>query len=174
MSKVSIKMLEAYLKRFGWSRYQVRQEQGEKEGAITALWGPAGGHTYGLIIDPIEEKQVLMFHVPKVLSAPQRSTSDKALLELLTALGQINYQIILGKFSYDPRDGEVRFSITLPTDDNTVTYQQFQHCMGVLITAVERYRPTLEQIARGEKTHRDLGEEDEVTEILRRLLDGLR
>lgn len=173
MTKVSLKMLEAYLKRFGWSRYETRRERGEKEGVITALWGPAGGHTYGLIIDPIEEKRVLSFHVPRVLSAPQDGTSSKCLLELLMALGQINYQIILGKFAYDPRDGEVRFSITVPTDENTLTYEQFQHCMRVLVATVEHYRSPLEQIARGEKTHHDLREGDELAVILRRLLDDL-
>lgn len=171
MSKVTIKMLEVYLKRFGWSHYETKREEGEKEGLIIAPWGRAGGETYGLVIDPVEEKEVLLFHVPRVLSAPPGRTPSNCLLELLMALGRINYQIILGKFSYDPRDGEVRFSVTMPTDKNTLTYEQFEHCMGVITRTVERYHPLLEKIVRGEKTHRDIGEADELATLLRHLLD---
>lgn len=175
MGKVTLKMLEVYLRRFGWTRYEIRGEEGEKEGLIHALWGRPGGKTHALVIDPIVEKGVLIFHVPKILSAPFEDTSSQCLLELLIALGRINYQILLGKFSYDPNDGEVRFSITMPIDKNTVTYEQFEHCMNVLIQTVEKYNTILGQIARGEKTHRDIGsgEGEILMMVLRRLLSDL-
>lgn len=173
MSKISIKLLEVYLKRFGWKRYETRSEEGEKEGLIITGWERAGGEKHPLIIDPIVEKEVLRFEVPKVLSAPIDSTPSQHLLELLIALGQINYQIIIGKFSYDPRDGEVRFSVTLPTDKNTLTYEQFEHCMRVITTTIEQYHPLLKQIVEGKKTHRDVGEESDLRALLRRLLEDL-
>lgn len=169
---VTVRTLEGYLRRFGWNRYQTKREEGEREGLILTSWGGVSGE-YILSIDPIEEKQVLIFHVPRILSAPLDGTPSNCLLELLIALGRINYEIILGKFSYDPRDGEVRFSLTLPTDRSNFTYEQFKHCMEVIVRTVEIHRPLLQQIARGEKTHRDVGETDElVLALLRRLLDG--
>ncbi|MCX7841305.1 MAG: YbjN domain-containing protein, partial [Anaerolineae bacterium] len=122
MSRVSTKMIEVYLKRYGWNHFQTKSEPGEKEGVVITGWGTLGGDKHILVIDPIEEKQVLTFHV-QVFKVPMERTSSEHLRELLVALGQINYRIILGKFSYDPSDGEVRFSLSVPTDNNTITYE---------------------------------------------------
>lgn len=173
MSNVTVKTLEVYLRRFGWSHYKVISQESEKEGMILTGWGAPGGRQYVLLIDPITEKNGLIFYIPKILIAPPNTTPSNYLLELLMALGQINYQIILGKFCYDPRDGEVRFSLTMPTDKSELSYEQFKHCMDVVISTMERYHTLLEKILRGEKTHRDLGEADILLEILRRLLDDL-
>lgn len=67
-------------------------------------------------------------------------------------MGFINYRIILGKFAYDPRDGEVRFSVDIPIDENTVTYEQFEHCLGVAVKTVDEYAPKLRAIVKGQKT----------------------
>lgn len=172
MTNVTIRTLEVYLRRFGWSRYKVIQEEGEKQGMILTGWEGLG-RQHVMAIDPIEEKNVLIFQVPQILSAPPESTPSNRLQELLIAIGKINYQIILGKFSYDPRDGEVRFSLAIPTDKSNLTYEQFKHCMEVTTFTVERYQPLLEKILRGEKTHRDIGETEVLTELLQRLLDRL-
>lgn len=173
MSKVSTKMVEAYLKRYGWDRFQTKTETGEKEGVVITGWGSLGGDKHILVIDPIEEKKVLTFHV-QVLNAPLDRTPDEHLRELLVALGQINFQIILGKFGYDPRDGEVRFSIAVPTDNNTVTYEQFKHCLDIIVRTIELYHTPLSDIAKGRKTHRDIGMGNELSDILRRLLQDSR
>ncbi|MCS6923532.1 MAG: YbjN domain-containing protein, partial [Fimbriimonadales bacterium] len=79
---------------------------------------------------------------------------------LLTAMSFINYRIILGKFAYDPRDGEVRFSVDVPIDENTFTYAQFFHSMGVVIKTVEQYTPKLRAIWSGQLTAQQFIEED--------------
>jgi len=98
------------------------------------------------------------------------------------AMGFINYRIILGKFAYDPRDGEVRFSVDVPIDENDLSYEQFQHCMGVAVTIVEEYAPKLRAIVAGEKTaqqflEEELGSEAEMAaafgQLLRELLERL-
>jgi hypothetical protein len=61
-------------------------------------------------------------------------------------------QLILGKFAYDPRDGEVRFSVSVPIDENDLSYEQFQHCILAVVKTVEEYAPKLKAIAAGEKT----------------------
>lgn len=174
MSNVTVKTLEVYLRRYGWSHYKTVREEREKEGLILTGWEAVSGRRYGLIIDPIEEKSVLLFHVPQLLSAPPDRTPSNYLLELLMALGQINYQIILGKFSYDPRDGEVRFSITIPTDKSNLTYEQFKHCLDVITLTMDRYHKALEEILQGKKTHRDIGagEIEALLQLLRRLSES--
>jgi hypothetical protein len=91
-------------------------------------------------------------------------------------------QLILGKFAYDPRDGEVRFSVDVPIDGNDLSYEQFQHCILVVVKTVEEYAPKLKAIAAGEKTaqqllEEELGSEAEMAaafgQLLRELLERL-
>lgn len=63
----------------------------------------------------------------------------------------LNYSIILGKFSYDPRDGEVNFAINVPVDENTFTYEQFEHCLRVMALSVDKYTPIFKAIVAGTK-----------------------
>lgn len=170
---VSVKTIEQYLRRYGWSRFEAREEPGEKEGIVLTGWKGLGDSQHIMVIDPIVEKNVLVFHVPKVLSAPLDGTSPEHLRELLVALGKINYQILVGKFGYDPRDGEVRFTVVVPTDNISLTYEQFEHCMRVITTTVERYGPTLQDIIRGDKTHHDLDSPSDLMGVLRRMIGDL-
>ncbi|WP_448601438.1 YbjN domain-containing protein [Thermoflexus hugenholtzii] len=150
--EVTLELLEGYLRRFGWSRYRAEPEPDEREGRLLTGWRlKPEDPGYVMIIDPIVEKNVLVFHVPQLLSAPPERTHPDRLRELLIAIGLINYRIILGKFSYDPRDGEVRFTLAMPTDRNTLTYEQFEHCMRVTIAMVEQHVPRLRAILGGEE-----------------------
>jgi hypothetical protein len=182
-TQVTLELLKGYLERFGWSRYKAVDEPLEKEGIIYTGWrsseAPEG---YNMAIDPMVEKNCLSFRVPKVLVAPRDTTPAERLTELLMAMGFINYRIILGKFAYDPRDGEVRFSVDVPIDENDLSYEQFQHCMGVVVKMVEEYAPKLRAIVAGEKTaqqflEEELGSEAEMAaafgQLLRELLERL-
>ncbi|MFN3421840.1 MAG: YbjN domain-containing protein, partial [Armatimonadota bacterium] len=118
--------------------------------------------------DPVVERNYLSFRVPKILTAPLDTTPIWRINDLMVAMSFINYRIILGKFAYDARDGEVRFSVDIPIDENTVTYEQFQHCLGVAVKTVEEYAPKLRAIANGEKSAKDfIAEELESEEVAR-------
>jgi len=182
-TQVTLELLKGYLERFGWSRYKVVDEPFEKEGVIYTGWRSSEeAEGYNMAIDPMVEKNCLSFRVPKILMAPRDTTPTERLAELLMAMGFINYRIILGKFAYDPRDGEVRFSVDVPIDENDLSYEQFQHCLGVAVKMVEEYAPKLKAIAAGEKTAQEfideeLGGEAEAVaafgQILRELLERL-
>lgn len=183
MSNVTLKMLTDYLERFGWSRYKAVDEPFEKEGIIHTGWRSSDEHDgYRLTIDPIVEKGCLSFRVPEILKAPLEDNPER-LDDLTLALGFINYRIILGKFAYDPRDGEVRFSVDVPIDENTFTYAQFVHTMGVVIKTTEQYAPKLREIWTGQLTARQFIDEDigaefgrmrsAMAKMLRELLDAL-
>ena len=159
--EVTLELLEGYLRRFGWSRYRVEPEPNEREGRILTGWRlKPGDPGYVMIIDPVVEKNVLIFHVPQLLSASPEHTASDRLMELLIAIGLINFRMILGKFSYDPRDGELRFTLALPIDQNVLTYEQFEHCMRVTVAMVEQYTPRLQAILGGEEKWTDLLDED--------------
>ena len=182
-TQVTLELLKGYLERFGWSRYKVVDEPFEKEGVIYTGWRSSEeAEGYNMAIDPMVEKNCLSFRVPKVLVAPRDTTPAEQLAELFLAMSFINYRIILGKFAYDPRDGEVRFSVDVPIDENDLSYEQFQHCLGVAVKMVEEYAPKLKAIAAGEKTAQEfideeLGGEAEAVaafgQILRELLERL-
>ena len=151
-TQVTLELLKGYLERFGWSRYKAVDEPFEKEGIIYTGWRSSEEEEgYNMAIDPMVEKNCLSFRVPKILMAPRDTTPTERLADLLLAMGFINYRIILGKFAYDPRDGEIRFSVDVPIDENDLSYEQFQHCLGVAVKMVEEYAPKLKAIAAGEK-----------------------
>jgi hypothetical protein len=161
--EVTLELLEGYLRRFGWSRYRAEPEPNEREGRILTGWRlKPEDPGYFMIIDPVVEKNVLIFHVPQLLSAPPERASSDHLRELLIAIGLLNFRMILGKFSYDPRDGEIRFTLAMPIDQNTLTYEQFEHCMRVTVAMVEQYVPHLRAILGGEEKWTALLEEEKV------------
>lgn len=173
-TQVTLDLMKQYLERFGWSRYKAVEEPMEKEGIIHTGWRSSPDvEGFNLAIDPMVEKNCLSFRVPKILTVSLDETPEERLKDLMVAMGFINYRIILGKFAYDPRDGEVRFSVDIPIDENTVTYEQFEHCLGVTIKMVEEYAPKLKAIANGEKSVKDFiadetkGEMAAASELLR-------
>ena len=182
-TQVTLELLKGYLERFGWHRYKAVDEPLEKEGIIHTGWRSSEeAEGYNMAIDPMVEKNCLSFRVSKVLVAPRETTPAERLADLLMAMGFINYRIILGKFAYDPRDGEVRFSVDVPIDENDLSYEQFQHCLGIAVKTVEEYAPKLKAIAAGEKTAQqfldeELGGEAEAAaafgQLLRELLERL-
>jgi hypothetical protein len=180
MASVTLQMLKGYLERFGWSRYQAVDEPYEQEGIIHTGWrSSAESEGYTMTIDPMVERNCLSFKVVRILSAPLDSTPRERLSDLWLAMSYINYRIILGKFAYDPSDGEVRFSVDVPIDQNTFTYEQFTHTMGVVIKTVERYAPILRRIVAGELSAEQFIAEDrghamrQIREAFGGLLRGL-
>lgn len=183
MHEVTLKMLTQYLEQFGWSNYQAVDEPFEKEGVIRTGWRSSSDEEgYQMAIDPMVEKSCLCFRVTGVLTAPLAEDAERV-RELTLAIGFINYNIILGKFAYDPRDGEVRFSVDVPIDENTFTYAQFLHVMRVAIESTELYAPKLHSVWSGEITAQQfidasVGQQmdtvrDMMAGVLRQLLEAL-
>lgn len=158
-SQVTLDQLKGYLEQFGWSRYQAVQEPFEKEGVLLTGWKSSpDAEGYKVSIDPMVEQGCLSFKAHGLLHAPPDETAPDILKELLVALGCLNFRMILGKFSYDPRDGEVRFSVDVAIDDNTITYEQFHHCLRVVVAMVEEHVPNLKAILEGRKKAKDVCE----------------
>lgn len=156
-SQVTLEQLKGYLEQFGWHKYEAVQEPFEKEGVLLTGWRSSPqAPGYEVSIDPMVEKGCLSFKAHKLLHAPPDTTPPDILKELLMALGCLNYRMILGKFGYDPADGEVRFTVDMAIDDNTITYEQFHHCLGVVVAMVEGHVPDLKAILEGKKKAQDV------------------
>lgn len=161
-TRVTLKLMHKHLEKYGWHKYEITEESTEKEGIIRTGWSSSSepGRTYIMTIDPMVEKNCLSFKVLSILTAPLDETPADKLKDLLIAISFINYRIILGKFAYDPRDGEIRFSLDIPIDKNTVVYEQFKHCLNVIVMTVEEYGPKLKAIVEGKKTSKEFIEEE--------------
>ncbi len=184
MKRITLQLIMEYLERFGWKNYEAVDEPSEQEGVIYTGWKASeSSPVYMLCIDPMVEKNCISFRTQSLLEAPMGQVIPEQLFNLLMALLWINFRIIVGKFSYEPVRGEVRFSIDIPIDENTLSYAQFVHSLGLLIEIVETYVPVIKKIREGEITaeqfiHHDIRgeillERRELSDSLRDLLKGL-
>lgn len=154
--EVTTTLIETYLDRHGWSVHQAVPEEGERQGIVLTGWGAATGEVWTMVIDPMAERKALSFRVPGVASAPPDATAADRLSGLLTAIGFINYELILGTWAYDPRDGEVSFRVSIPTDGGRLTYDVFEHCLRTTVVAVEAVAGALRGIVAGTTTAADV------------------
>lgn len=176
--QLSLQLLTQYLERYGWNHYRTVDEPFEKEGLIITGWQSSlADEGYKMVIDPVVEKNCLGFKVPFLVEASREATTADRLADLLMAIGFINFRILLGKFAYDPKDGEVRFSLYIPTDGDALTYELFAHCMRATTVTVKEYAPKLRDILAGKMTAHQLIKEENSTSILEMLAqlgEGLR
>ena len=134
--EVTTKLIGEYLDRYGWNSHRELPEPGEKEGLVGAGYN-VGGEDHVMFIDPILEKNAVVFRVGAVASAPADSTASDRLNGLLLSMAALNYKLILGHWAYDPRDGEVVFKASIPIDGGELDYKQFEHCLLGVVAAVE-------------------------------------
>lgn len=152
-TQVTLELLKAYLEKAGMQGYQ-------KEEKIYTGWQSKPGQGYVIVIRVHSDKNMVSFVVPDVLTVPPLLYPPERLREFLMALLFLDFELMLGKFSYDPRDGEVRFEIFVPVDEATLTFDQFTHCIKVMLATVEAEVPKLKAMLEGKKSlHEFLQEE---------------
>lgn len=145
---VTTKRIGSYLEKHGWSKYDVMDEKDEEEGIVMTGWRSSAGATM-MMIDPMKEKNCLSFKAVKVIMAPPSSTPTDQLVGLLMAMSYLNFRLILGKWSYDPSDGEVRFELGIPIDDDDLSFEEFDHCLRAVIASVDSDGERLKAVAEG-------------------------
>jgi hypothetical protein len=159
-----IDQITAHLQKYGWQKFQAVPEIGEAEGVVMTGWsmnpGDPASETHALAIDPIVEKNALQFRARNVLKAPPDSTAADRLSGLLLAMSALNYKLIIGNWAYDPRDGEVLFRFGLPLHTKILSYEDFEHCLNVIIAAVEVDGAKLKEVIAGTKTGHEVAVEE--------------
>lgn len=150
-TSVTIEVLCHHLEDFGWKRYKVVDEPLEREGMIFTGYVDESNRPHKVIIDPMVEKGVLRMFAPEVVVAPRDTTPKDRLFELLLAITAINARSTLASFSYDPRDGDVTISVSMPIDENDISFEQFKRSLEALLWGISTFRPGLQAIVDGKK-----------------------
>lgn len=143
----NIRDIGAYLERFGFQNYKIIAD------------GPDGGHLLtgwdGKYVSSIEvnhRTNTVMFVVPGIAAAPRDQISPGRLADILMAVGFANYALLIGRFAYDPNDGELRYNYVMPIDNATLTFEQFNHVMTATVQTVDYWAPRLRAACEGART----------------------
>jgi Putative bacterial sensory transduction regulator len=94
------------------------------------------------------EAAVLLITVPNVLRAPQDghgAPGPEALDTFLRYLMDINYKLMVGRFGWDHRDGELIFEIAILCTDVDVSRDQFMANLVLAVQTVEKRYPHLQR-----------------------------
>lgn len=72
--------------------------------------------------------------------------TEQQVADVCQFLLQHNYQMVLGNFERDPRDGEIRFRIALPYRNNSVTTEQANWCLEIGTISADNGMEKVEQL----------------------------
>jgi hypothetical protein len=89
-----------------------------------------------------DESDTVYFYVERYLVVPSDHARAAAVLRRLM---ELNWQLLVGKFEWNPRTGEVRLSATLNTDSN-FDRRAFRSIVRALDTIAARYGAELNDL----------------------------
>jgi len=153
--------IEEYLRRKGWK--YVRMD----DYVLTGLTSPSGRH-YLIVVKVDRDRKTVLFlfnpvkRPPDALASvavggtfmvkvhPDQGHSPQRVAEVCEALMHWNYTILLGSFERDHRDGEIRYRVAVPYRDTDFTFDQFNWCVLVSISTLDRVMPRIEKLADGD------------------------
>lgn len=113
----------------------------EKETILVVSSGCNG--VYHLILRRVEDGEGLLLRVQGLaIARSDHPFKAKVLETLLTE----NHRVKIGRFCYDPNDGEVYLDWFLPLEDGTVTSQQLKRCIIALFHLADEMMPRLRRL----------------------------
>ena len=77
--------------------------------------------------------------------------SSQQVAEVCQSLMHKNYQIVLGCFERDERDGEIRFRIAIPYRDTSLTVEQVNWCIDIATGTMEAVMSEIEKMIGSER-----------------------
>jgi hypothetical protein len=119
--------IEKHLRRNDWHFHKVPRTKG-----LFSTGFLVRGHPLDLLIHDLAAREVLLFLVPHIVYVERGRRTEFA-----DILSKLNWDVLLGAFEMDHRDGEVRYKIALPTDDAVITDEQIGHCIEALWGTLE-------------------------------------
>ena len=150
--QTTIGLLTGYLPRYGWPGFQVIEDTREGGKILTGWHSQFVDESRVMFIALDHGQNTLLLAVPALVSAPQETMPIGQLADVLMALGFANFALSIGRFAYDPRDGEIRFEIGMPIDNAAITFEQFAQLLSVAQAAVSYWAPRLNDVAEGERS----------------------
>ena len=128
----------------------------EREVVELAFHGEHGQWRMILGLQQNGETRKLLMIVPHV-----GTVTTKRRVESLEALMAVNYRIALGKFGFDPEDGEVRLEDAIGIGTQGVSFEQFYLVFHALMQTMAMYSSLLPRIVYGNVTVKDAIQECE-------------
>lgn len=104
--------------------------------------GPTTRRELPIRIQYSDRTDTVYLYVERFLLAPQDAPTTDALMRRLM---ELNWQMLLGKFEWDPTDGEVRLAMVLNTDSN-FDRRAFRSAVRGLVQLADRYGPELRSL----------------------------
>jgi len=151
--QVSTKLIAAHLKHHGWAKFQVIEDTAEMTVIHTGWKSDLDDKVpHNLSIHVNRNRSVMLFKVPQLASAPPESMSPGRLADLLMAIGFANFALALGRFSYDPSDGEITFEYGFPFHNASISPEQFGHILDAFTHTVGYWGPRVNDVCGGERT----------------------
>ena len=135
-SGVDLVYLTNYLDRMDL-KYEANEE---RSAANLVMVGDHGKYDTYVIADPSTALAFIVIGDYLTVPAEHRNC-DKVLRELM----KLNWDLNVGKFEWDPSDGEVRFSFTFSTE-NGVGFEAFEAVFGTLIHTADEKIEALQKI----------------------------
>lgn len=151
MERTTIKLLTKYLPRYGWAAFNVVEDTAAG-GKILTGWGSPIQGVRPMFITIDHQKDTLLVVCPALATAPQDAMPVGQLADTLTAVGFANYAMLLGRFCYDPQDGEIRYEFGMPIGGAQMSYEQFEHMLNATVAAVTYWAPRIQEAAMGART----------------------
>ncbi len=150
MEKTSIELLTEYLPKYGWRGYKVLEDT-PRGGKVLTGWASPLGNVRPMFISIDHGQDVMLLVCPALAMAPQDEMPVGQLADVLTALGFANFALTIGRFCYDPRDGEIRFEFGMPIGASTLSYEQFERMLNTTKAAVGYWAPRFKDAAAGDR-----------------------
>lgn len=133
---VDLAYLTRYLDRMGL-KYEINDERRFARMVV------AGDHgKYDIYVLANTESALAFIIIGDYMTVrPDHRNCDKVLRRLM----ELNWQLNVGKFEWDPSDGEVRITFTFSTE-NGVGYEAFKAVFETLAVTADQYKEELERL----------------------------
>ena len=150
--KTTIDLLASYLRKYGWSAFQVIEDTSDGGKILTGWHAQFVDQSRVMFLAVDHRQDMLLLVVPALVSAPQEKMPIGQLADVLMALGFANFALAIGRFCYDPSDGEIRFETGVPIDSAALSFEQFSPLLNAAQAAVGYWAPRLKDVAESKRT----------------------
>jgi hypothetical protein len=139
MAKTSIEQISQYLNKLN-IQHDVKHEH---DLIISKIAGTNSIYTFGFALQ--ESSNTFVMLTPYLAKAmPGVNMPESHLPTVMELLLDINYKLALGAFERNRSDGEIRFTISVPTEDSSPTEAQMLHLLAACLFSVDTYYPAIQ------------------------------
>lgn len=143
--EISVEDVAAYCTELGLLN-RITPEQASVQVALTLRSG-----SYMVWLQPQLGRSILGLFIRNVLVAGAERRAAVA-----QAICHINYQILMGKFTMDLRDGEVTFELPILYLGGAVTAATIDRCFQLIASSLDAHMPTLQRVCFSEEAVEDV------------------